>query len=281
MSAEIRPMRASDVDFAVTLTNVEGWDYGPEDFQRFRRMDPQGTLVAWAGETPVGITTATAYERATWIGNVIVAPEERGKGYGRDLVARALKYGEEQGTETTWLNAYANVEGFYEDMGFQAVGRTVRYEGKAEGRLQGEPRLVHMSELDVLSAFDRPHFGNDRSKVLAEFYHDYGEAFFVWSEEGLQGYAVGARYPEGMDVAPWVASSARPDVAEGLLLHLIAAFPGRQVGVAVPEENEAALRLMRDLGFEPAFETIRMAYGPGTGGIDPKGIFGLGGLEKG
>ncbi|MFQ5986519.1 MAG: GNAT family N-acetyltransferase [Thermoplasmata archaeon] len=274
-------MRAADVDFAVALTNVEGWDYGPEDFQRFRRMDPQGTLVAWAGEKPVGITTATAYERATWIGNVIVAPEERGKGYGRDLVARALKYGEERGAKTSWLNAYTNVEGFYEDMGFEAVGRTLRYEGKAEGRLHGEPRLVHVSELDALSAFDRPYFGNDRSKVLAEFYHDYGEAFFVWSEEGLRGYAVGARYPGGMDVAPWVASPERPDVAEGLLLHLIAAFPGRQVGVAVPEENEVALRLVVNLGFEPAFKTIRMKYGTGTGWIDPKGVFGLGGLEKG
>lgn len=274
-------MQAADIDFAVTLTNEEGWDYGQEDFQRFRRMDPDGTLVAWEGSRRVGITTATAYEKATWIGNVIVESDQRGKGYGRALVKRALRYGEERNAETAWLNAYADVEAFYAAMGFRTSGRTWRYEGRADGRLSGEPRLVHVSELDDLRAFDSPFFGNERSKVLAEFYHDYGDAFFVWSEEGIQGYAVGARYPRGMDVAPWVALPERPDVAEGLLLHLIATFPGSQVAMAVPEENEAALGMLRDLDFQPVFETIRMVRGPGTGGIDPAGIFGLGGLEKG
>ncbi len=63
---------------------------------------------------------------------------------------------------------------------------------------------------------------------------------------------MGARYAGGMDVAPWVAPPDRPDIAEALLLHLLAAFPDRQVAVAVPEENKAALGLLEDLGFEPA-----------------------------
>ncbi|MFQ6012254.1 MAG: GNAT family N-acetyltransferase [Thermoplasmata archaeon] len=274
-------MERADVDFAVALTNLEGWDYGPEDFHRFRRMDPEGTLVARVGSRPVGLATATAYEKATWIGSIIVEPKERGKGYGGALVERALEYGEAQGTDSSWLNAYAGMESFYADMGFRTRGRTWRYEGKAKGRLRGEPRLVHVSELDALGAFDRPYFGNDRAKVLTEFYHDYGDAFFVWEEEGIQGYVVGARYPGGMDVAPWVSHPERPEVAEGLLLHLFAAFPDRQVAVAVPGENEAALGMLGNLGFRPALETIRMATGKGTGGIDPQGIFGLGGLEKG
>ncbi|MFQ5919170.1 MAG: GNAT family N-acetyltransferase [Thermoplasmata archaeon] len=281
MTLEIRSMRAADVGYAVALTNEEGWDYDAEDFARFRRMDPKGTLVAWKGSRRVGVTTATAYARATWIGNVIVGPEERGKGYGRALVEEALRYGQAQGAETAWLNAYANVEGFYRDLGFEPLGRTWRYEGKAEGRLGDEPRLVHVSELDALTAFDRPYFGNDRGKVLTQFYHDYGDAFFVWQEKGILGYAVGARYADGMDVAPWVAAPDRPEIAEGLFLHLLAAFPDRQVAVAVPEENEEALSLLRKLGFEPVFETIRMASGPESGGIDPRGTFGLGGLEKG
>ncbi len=281
MTVEIRPMRASDVEFAVALTTEEGWEYGAEDFERFRRMDPEGTLVAWVGSRRVGITTATAYERATWIGNVIVRPTMRGKGYGGALVEQALRYGEARGARTAWLNAYANVEGFYRDLGFEARGRTWRYEGKADGRLGDGPRLVAASELDEVAAFDRPYFGNDRGKVLTEFYHDYGDAFFVWAEEGFQGYALGARYAGGMDVAPWVAAPNRLDVAEGLFLHLLAAFPDRQVGVAVPGENEGALGLVRKLGFEPAFETIRMASGPESGGIDPQATFGLGGLEKG
>lgn len=281
MTLEIRPMRREDVDFAVELTNLEGWDYGREDFLRFLRMDPEGTVVAWDGEEPAGLTTATAYGEATWIGNVIVTQQARGKGYGRALVEEALAYGKQQGSETCWLNSYTHVESFYAGMGFRTLGRSTRYEGQAEGRLRDEPRLVHTTELDAVAAFDLPFFGNDRSKVLREFYHDYGDGFFVWAEEGIRGYLVSARYPGGMDVAPWVADPERPDVAEGLLLHLLAAFPGRKVGVAVPQENEGAVRLLEGLGFESAFETVRMAIGGESGGIDPAGVFGLGGLEKG
>ncbi|MDX1534689.1 MAG: GNAT family N-acetyltransferase, partial [Thermoplasmata archaeon] len=224
---------------------------------------------------------ATAYEKATWIGNVIVSGEERGKGYGRALVEHAVRYGKARGATSAWLNAYANVEGFYADLGFEARGRTWRYEGRATGHLEERARLVHVSELDALAAFDRPAFGNDRGKVLRQFYHDYGDAFFVWAEEGIQGYAVGARYVNGMDVAPWIAAPDRPEVAEGLFLHLLAAYPDRLVALAVPEENETALQFLRGLGFEPTFETIRMMNGGGEGGIDPRYTYGLGGLEKG
>ncbi|MFQ5837768.1 MAG: GNAT family N-acetyltransferase [Thermoplasmata archaeon] len=274
-------MRVEDIDFAISLTNQEGWGYSRADFLRFIRMDPEGTLVACAGSTPVGITTATLYGEVAWIGNVIVRPEERGKGHGRALVEKALEYSRRSGAETCWLNAYTHVVPFYESIGFRTRGRTVRLEGQGRGRLLPEPRLAHASEISAIGAFDRPYFGADRLKVLKEFYHDYGDSFFVWSKDGIEGYIVGAPYSGGVDVAPWVCDPSQAAVAEGLLYHLLASHPDATFGLNVPEENQQAIAILRSLGFETSFSTIRMYYGKGSNGIDPRGVFALGGLEKG
>lgn len=274
-------MEAADIPFALALTATEGWGYGAEDFHRFMEMDPQGSLVAWADDERVGLATVTSYGVTAWIGNVIVQPEARAKGVGRALVEEALAYCEAEGTESCWLNAYVHVVPFYEGLGFRSAGRTGRYQGRATGTLRPEVRLAHAEEMASLAAFDRPYFGVDRSKVLRAFYHDYGDAFYVWDEGEVLGFVVGAAYEGGVDVAPLVARPERPDVARGLLEHLLAVRVGATVGLTVPHENGEGLRTLKDLGFRLRFETVRMVRGPPKHGIDPQGIFALAGLEKG
>lgn len=274
-------MRPEDVNFAVWLTDQEKWGYTHQDFQRFMRMDPEGTLVAWEGSRRVGVTTATSYGVVAWIGNVIVHPKARGKGYGSALVEAALDYCKATGVETCWLNAYTHVVPFYQALGFRGRGGTLRLEGQAEGQPQPLVRLVHSRELEEVSAFDSPFFGADRLKVLREFYHDYGESFFIWRDKSIVGFIVGAPYTEGVDVAPWVCTPGRRDAAEALLLHLLSVHHGQRIGLSVPEENADALDILRSMGFQEAFRTERMYYGKGTHGIDPGAVFALGGLEKG
>lgn len=274
-------MTSADMDFAVQLTDLENWGYTPEDFHRFMRMDPEGALVAWTGSRRVGVAVATLYGKAGWVGSVIVDPDARGKGHGRALVEEALAYIERRGGDTCWLNAYVHTEKFYGDLGFRVAGSTVRLDGEAQGQLQSEARLAHVGDLEDITRFDSQYFGADRGKVLRELYHDYGNGFFLWPEGGPAGYIVGAPYPGGVEVAPWVCDPARPKVAQRLLGHLASQHPGSTFGVNAPQENAAAMRFLKSLGFREVFRTVRMYHGKGRQGIDPKGIFSLGGLEKG
>ncbi len=274
-------MEEGDIPFAVKLTDLEAWGYEQEDFRRFMRMDPRGTLMAWEGSRPVGVAAVTLYGSVAWMGAIIVDPEARGKGHGRALVEGGLAYARQGGAETTWLNAYVHTEDFYRKLGFQSAGETLHLEGKAEGRLRPDVRLVHVGELPALAAFDRPFFGSDRLKVLQAFYHDYGDSFHIWPGEGIQGYVVGARFSGGVEVAPWVANPERPQVGEDLLLHLLAQHPGVFFWLNVPKENEAARSIVERLGFEETFRTLRMHHGPKGHGINGTGVFSLGGLEKG
>ncbi len=274
-------MEPGDIEFAIQLTDLEDWGYTEGDFRRFMRMEREGALVAWDGSSRVGVTLTTVYGRIAWIGGVIVAPKARGKGHGQALVRRAVEYAQEQGASTCWLNAYVHTQEFYESLGFKASGGTFRFEGKAPGELQREARFLHAGGLENLAAFDAPFFGENRQKVLRELYYDFGDSFFVWHEHGWRGYIVGAPYAGGVEVAPWVGDPRSPEVAERLISHLLAIYPGSTFSMNVPAENPKALEIVDSLGFGRVFETVRMHHGEGSHGIDPKGIFALGGLEKG
>lgn len=274
-------MEERDIPFAVKLTDLEGWGYGEEDFRRFMWMDPGGTLVAQEGSRPVGVAVVIRYGPVAWMGAIIVDPQARGKGHGRALVEGGVAYAAEGGAETTWLNAYVHTEDFYRGLGFKTAGETLHLEGRAEGKLHPDIRLVHVGELPTLTSFDRPLFGADRRKVLEALYHDHGDGFHIWQEEGVQGYAVAVRFSGGVEVAPWVAAPERPEVAEALLRHVIALQPGAPFGLNVPKENEAGRSIVAELGFEETFRTLRMHHGPKAHGIDGRGVFSLGGLEKG
>ncbi len=274
-------MTSGDVEFAIQLTDLEDWGYTPEDFRRFMRMDPDGALVAWEGSRRIGVTVATLYGKVGWIGSIIVDPEARGKGNGKALLSEAIHYVEGHGGETCWLNAYVNTEKFYREFGFKAVGNTAHFEGKAVGVVEPEARLAHAGELEEISRFDSDYFGTDRGKVLRELYHDFGDSFFIWPEAGVTGYVVGGPHPGGVEIAPWVCDPARPEVAERLLNHLMSGHSGKSFGLNVPSENAVALRVLKSLGLREVFRTVRMYRGKGEGRIDPRGIFSLGGLEKG
>ncbi len=274
-------MAEGDIEYAIRLTDLERWGYTIQDFRRFMRMDPRGTLVAWDGPNRVGVATATSYGKVAWIGSIIVEPDHRGKGCGKTLVEKALQYCHDEGAETCWLNSYEEVEPFYRRLGFKPAGATLHMTGQAEGALHPGVRLVHSGEVEVVAAFDTPYFGTSRLKVLKELYHDHGNSFLRSSTEDVVAYVVGAPYSGGVEVAPWVCHPSKPHRARELLMHLLAQHPGITFELNVPEENEEALRILKPFGFEVAFRTTRMYYGPGTHGINPQGVFSLGGLEKG
>ncbi len=281
MTLGISPMSDEDVDFALRLTDLEGWGYTRDDFRRFMRMDPEGALVARDASHPVGVAVATTYGKVAWMGSIIVRPDDRGKGYGKALLEAAVEYCLGQGVETCWLNAYTHVEPFYRELGFRGEGTTIHFEGVARGRYEREVRLVHARELEAIASFDFPYFGAFRLKVLREFYHEFGHNFFTWPSEKVVAYIVGLPFPGGVEVAPWACDPASPAVAERLLLHLLAQHEGSRCSANVPGENSEALRVVKSLGLQESFRVTRMFYGKGAHGIDPRGIYSLGGLEKG
>ncbi len=86
------------------------------------------TFVALEGETPIG--TVTLYENdlkgeafTPWMGSLVVAPEYRGVGYGRALIAYICGFARGMGYDTIYLRT-EHTAGYYEALGWEFVKRT-------------------------------------------------------------------------------------------------------------------------------------------------------------
>ncbi len=54
----VQKMRRDEVDFAVDMAALEGWNPGLYDGEIFYNMDPEGFFMARIGDEPVGCASA-------------------------------------------------------------------------------------------------------------------------------------------------------------------------------------------------------------------------------
>src|SRR5712691_4561001 len=128
----IRRLEERDIGNAIALTDLEAWGYTREDFRRLLALAPDGCFAAELAGRVVGVLTTTTYDGLAFLGAVIVAPELRGKGVGKEMMEAALSHLKATGVRTVRLNAYLNVIPFYERLGFHREYEVIRWHGSAK-----------------------------------------------------------------------------------------------------------------------------------------------------
>src|SRR5204863_10096375 len=92
---------------------------------------------------------------------------------------------------------------------------------------------------------------------------------------------VGNRSGEGGEMGPWVVATGRETVARDLFHTVVLAAGVSEVAFSGPSANDALLEFVRGLRFAEVFRALRMVWGTDEFAGDPRGIWGVGGLEKG
>lgn len=89
-------------------------------------------LVAWQSEQVVGylriLAPASAYPQAS-IGRVIIAAPARGMGLGHHLMTRGLEAAQAHFSPPFYLSAQSHLQHFYQQHGFQVVGKAYLEDG--------------------------------------------------------------------------------------------------------------------------------------------------------
>lgn len=258
----IRKMKRTDVEFAVSLTDREGWGHLKRDFYRFLRLHPEGCLVAWLKDEPLGIATTIAFSDYAFLGNVIVRREMRGRGVGLMLMEHALAFLDKKGVRTVELDGVFAAVPIYRMLGFKDKYLSLRFVRKAGA----EPDIATRGKLDVARSireivmFDHMRTGIERSAMLRQLVKDYVRTTYCLKNGKRYAYAVvKKRADSSLHIGPLVADDKS---ACARLLRLIIATHGKKdLAVGVPETNRAASRLMLDHGFECRPPSLRMYRG--------------------
>ena len=246
----IRPMAWSDLPFAAACTQAEGWlSEDLTTLQGFWLANPSGCLVAEVNGALAGICIATHYGESGFIGELIVRPEQRGLGLGATLLNEAVRWIQQHGARTVYLDGVLKAVGLYERNGFRKVTRSWRYAGKLAGQAHPQVFPMQAHHLPEVFALDRKAFGADRSFFLDRRWSLYPELGFVLVErDQMQGYILGRRGTGWLSAGPWVAD---PGVAapERLLESLALAAGGMPISLGILDTHHRACQLVESMGF--------------------------------
>ena len=279
----IRNLEERDLDAAIALTDLEAWGYTREDFRRLLALSPIGCFAAERHGRVVGVLTTTTYDGLAFLGAVIVAPELRGKGVGKQMMDAALAHLQATGVRTVRLNAYLNAIPFYERLGFHREYEVIRWHGPAPERQKARTvRPIREDDLAGLAGIDARYFGANRLALLARLATEFPFTFLVAERGGRpKGFIVGNPSGDACEIGPWVVEPMATGVAQDLFHALVEAAGSSELALSGPSQNRALLEFVHEAGFVEVFRALRMWWGTNAFPGDPTGIWAAGGLEKG
>jgi GNAT superfamily N-acetyltransferase len=262
-------MTAADIPAAMRLKEAAGWNQTEMDWHNLLRLAPEGCFCMHADGAIAATTTAVCFGRElAWIGMVLTHPDFRGRGLARALMEHALATLEGR---VDWIKLDATDMGhpLYSKLGFEDESPIERWAARVPAVGEAEKLPPAAPDLDL----DRRAFGADRSGLLSIL-----NAIESVGTEG--GYAMGRAGSKAHYFGPCVA--ANPQAARRLVQGFLSRHPGETVYWDLLPQNERAVRLAQEQGFEPLRRLVRMAR-PGKAPLahDDRQVYAIAGFEYG
>ncbi len=236
---------ARDWRVFMTLAEEEGWRVPKNELSLHRQG---GCSRAWAlrnnDDTTIGLITGVRHQHSAWIGNLIITPTMRGRGYGAALFDHATRTLRAAGAVTLWLTASVQGTPLYTTRGFHSVGQIERWVRQEGGRGAGG-----LLDTGVNGAHtDTTVWGDARSALLRHL-----EGGGNWQQQG-ESLALLHRGDDLQIIGPWHSAGDRQD--DAVLLD-------RLVGIARPQQ-ELVIDLVADSGRQSLLAAAGFTPGGGT-----------------
>ena len=255
-----RPLTAGDLPAAHELSVAVKWPHRREDWEFALNLgtgvgaEDHGTLLGTALHWKFGADHAS-------LGMVIVAPEQQGRGIGRDLMTRTM---DALGERTTFLNATPAGQPLYEKFGFKAIGSIHQHQGTGGAhppavQLAPGERIRPLGARDPgrLSALLNRATGYDRTQVLGALLN-VAEGVVLDRDGEPVGFALMRRFGRGHVIGPLVAPHI--EGAQALISHLVGSNEGKFVRIDV-DGNSGLSDWLDGLGLQQVDAVVTMVRG--------------------
>ncbi|MHA2378273.1 MAG: GNAT family N-acetyltransferase [Candidatus Thorarchaeota archaeon] len=258
---EIREMLTDDLDFALSLTEAEGWSSIRRDFEELLLFDPHGCFVGEEDGISIGMVCALSYGPFASIGNLIVVNDFQGQGKGAELMEHAMDYVKNKGTDVMMLDSVPDAVPLYERLGFKKVCRSLRLAGYVEPRLSQRVRPMEGKDLMHILSVDRKYFGASRFLFISSGLAACPEFSIVVEVDGeIAGYVMGSERHGHVRLAPWIMSD-HPEMAEDVLRDFAVQAGGLEIRAGVLETSRRAIGVYKACGLIEKGHSWRMVRG--------------------
>lgn len=261
----LRLLTPADIPAMVALAQSIGWEQQSPDLERMLYWSPEGCFAIHEAERGlVGTVTTTRYgTELGWIGMMIIAPDRQRRGLGRQLMRAALDFLITQEVQRIMLDATDAGRPLYESLGFRAVGRVDRWEGRASTYLGPRARRMQPGDVPAVLELDPVLFGVPRPHILIRLLEEFPDLAWVDYQRGrLEGYLLGMRKKHGIALGPWMSWNAAS--AERLLLAALERLQGETITLQIPDSNSRGLILAENHNFRRIRHCTRMIHGDAT-----------------
>ncbi len=250
----------------LAVADEEGWRVPATELALFRGPLADSVLALREQGQFAGLVTFVLHGGSAWIGNLIIRPDFRGRGFGKRLFKRAMHGLVEKKAGSIWLTASDSGFPLYQSQGFETVGRVERWvlKGERVGMLFGPGGEWSKEEEDslteILRRADSRTWGGTR--LLLDLLLKTGRPIACGGSAALL-----QREPGMQILGPWYKDGANENDHRLLLKRAIAsARPGEEL-VADVFAGALPPQILKEAGFALKGDARLMVKG-NMAGID-------------
>jgi ribosomal protein S18 acetylase RimI-like enzyme len=194
------------------LCRLAGWNQLARDWELFLTLNPDGCKVALdeTGKIVGTVTTLPYQDHFTWVGMVLVDPEYRRQGIGKQLLSEALQI--TRNDSTVKLDATPEGREVYLKLNFvdeYRISRMYLNSPHVNTLPVTTARPAQASDFPAIVNLDLEVFGADRRPVLESNFNSAPQYAFVLEEHGkLKGFCFGRPGYNFNHTGPVVAEDA-------------------------------------------------------------------------
>ena len=216
--------------------------YSASDFCQPLKISENGQIIA--------VGTNIQHRDSAWLAHIIVHPEHRNKGLGREIASALINSLDSQRFKTIYLDATEMGYPVYKKLGFETETEYTHLTGVHTDQYLSDPAAIvpfKNQQKDELLALDRKISAEDRINVL-EPHLRYSLVYIV------EGHVEGAYFPSLLD--GFVLANTPIAGTELMKIRMRSKATAR-----FPSENQACIDFLVKNGYEVTGASKRMVLG--------------------
>lgn len=256
-----REMTPADIPAGLELCRASRWNQVRRDWELFLQLSPRGCRVAAKDERVVGTVTTVRYQdHFSWIGMVLVDPQERRQGIGTQLLQRALDVLKDE--VSVRLDATPAGHEVYRKLDFVDEYRLSRMEtaGSISSSEKNSAQLMTEADLREVIEMDCEVFGADRRVTLSWMFDGAPEyAWIIMRGRRIAGYTFGRHGHNFEHLGPVIAEEQ--ETAQQLVMACLNKNEGKSFILDASQHDPEWRLWLESIGFKEQRPFIRMFHG--------------------